>query len=109
MRCSALNALGDLKNTGAVDRIALVLAHDDSEYVRANAAHSLGKIGDKAAASALQKAINDDPSDRVRGEAAASLLAMGVDSHGDYRTAEHLDADVPQGTVGPKTDTAIEL
>jgi len=83
VRSSIAKALGEIKETQAVQ--ALIVALNDEDYdVRRSAADALGKIKDTQAVPALIIALNDENSD-VHWSAANALGEIG-----DYEILPHL-------------------
>lgn len=72
-RARAAEALGYLKNSGAVSDLSSVLLNDSSPYVRGCAAGALDWINDKSTKSALKHAILNDRDASVR---SASMYAL---------------------------------
>jgi HEAT repeat protein len=63
MRWYGASALGDMKETRAVEPLIATLKNDDNGYVRAMAAWALGQIKDRRAIEPLIDGITDESSD----------------------------------------------
>lgn len=76
VRSAAIDAIGILKYTPAIDKIRTMLLNDDDALVRASAAETLGDLGDKRALVELKVAMHDED-DAVRAYAANSIGLLG--------------------------------
>ena len=78
VRYRAAQALGQIKNTTALDSLIEALRNDENWGVRQQAAWALGEIGDARAVDPLSYSAAKDADYHVRDEAKAALAKLGV-------------------------------
>jgi HEAT repeat protein len=113
IRIAALMALGERKETTAIDPITGILTRDYSP-VQSSAAFALGEIGDERAVEVLVIQMKDGESDTIRSNAAIALGKIGkeiavpdlIARLRDNRAGVRSSAALSLGRIG--SETAVE-